>query len=160
MDLDFYFVLRPPKRAEVATVRMKVTWKVSVSVSVRPRDPSRSLCGPRPAGHSVSVYCTRVKWRTFQSRGPDPGANPPHRLVWTVSRPRLTCSVLQRRGRRGAERRWSGSQELPPSCLLKSLEWTDSGGHAKQTQGLFLLPSNKGLTLLFTLPVKYYRSFM
>lgn len=50
------------------------------------------------------------------------------------------------------------------TCLSRVFgsHWTELTAAAMQgkTQGLFLHPSKKGLTLLFTLPVKYYRSFM
>lgn len=161
--------------SEMAAVWMKLTWKVSVNIAPLAWFLNLNTYSKQNSslqistGHNTAwetqvffkssvclyllhmygildtVWRSTTAWLHQTNSFGSSGAPPP---------PRLTCSVLQWRGGR--------AQNLPQSCLLKSLEWTDSTGHARQTRGLFFAPppKKKGLTLLFTLPVKYYRSFM
>lgn len=159
--------------SKMATVPLKVTWKVSVNIALSlafilaELNPERKFSPEIPNSLKTtgiffnSIYYTRMKSWMSQSLGVEiyDGVMATDKLIWMTQSGSPLDSPAQYYSR-GGEHHWNDAQNLPQSCLWKSLEWTDSGGHARQTRGLFLHPSKKGLTLLFTLPVKYYRSFM
>lgn len=178
MDLDF--ILYSDRRNKPRWLLSEWRWREKLALTspssivsgltepfqktkFNPRDPNRSQSSLKPAGlfqqMSQFVFIAHVRSRgRFRAAVRRSTPAPFHQTNWFGWR--LVLDSPAQHYRRGAERRWSDAQNLPQSCLLKSLEWTDSTGHARRTRGLFLHPSNEGLTLLFTLPVKYYRSFM
>lgn len=162
---------RKEPASKMATVRMKVTWKVSVNIAlwhcfwlnwtrtenkIQLQNPKKSQLQPGKlqvffsSCQCVCIYYTCTKSWMFRSHDVrrSTAAPTPSKLIWIIqsgsSSTHLLSITVKRSSAVEVMRR-----KLPQSCLLKSLEWTDSAGHAGQTQGLFLHPLKKRLNSTF-----------
>lgn len=124
MDLDFYFVLRPPTRAEVATVRMKATWKVSVSV--QPEIPAARGAARRPVGLCLPHTYEKVDVSEPRSGG---------RARRESAKPTGLDSPAQHYSG-GAVEGPSGAEVIHRSCLrrVSSSHWSELTAAAMQSK--------------------------
>lgn len=161
-----HFVLCPPNKpaSTRAPVWMKVMWSPprspslpSVGLFLVWRSPSENRTHMQTENRryfltvvSVCIYYSCMNSWMFRSYCPEVNAKQTGITGSVAPAPTLLLSVNSPGG-------WVDAQSLP-----QSLQCTDSRSHARQTPGWFLPPAppKKGLTVLFTLPIKHCRSFM